>query len=541
MNTKLTLSTLAIALCACANSYAETIIPKASEPFRQDYIFSEAQRFEQNLKVTYFYSTRCGAYNTSVKSDFRMTLTRSWYKDNGVVKFTNAGNKKWAVDESYTWNGRKMYASQADIVNDTYDEDGQAPEAGTEGDGWELATACWNTLPTITNTMLGPKSTPAVVPPADTVSGTDSITGACGAGESGSKTVYRKFKHLTSGQKYPNFEFVATRYENNCVSLQPQILTQTAADSCPEGQIGRIDKSRTYSYFTDGTSKDFSDWTITGNSCVDVPKETVTPNHFEVTCDSYYGSAKGSYTGMVMKSGNNVTNAAGETTFNLISTDTTSCAKAFSDEKEVITEEACPAGQTGTRIMSVVTAENGSGTVYPNGSTPIEKSNTCVTPLDSGSVNNPESETQDATKSAVLSNMSFTVSQLSSDSDSNLLVSQMSKFDASKSDGSAHNFNIVANSLTSKTVNAANVTKVIKAYKAASGETGVNVKVGGLSQSLYDYVGQGGLTADKISSDKLVLLSSKEDSGVVTVKYVSYKNPMKPSEPESLSVKIYNQ
>lgn len=416
-------------------------------------------------------------------------------------------------------------------------EIGQKSPSDYTADGWEVIGSCYSSTGSYRTKTGKVVSTPV---PYINVKRSDVLIDTCPAGQEGSIKRYRDFELWNGITDYHTTNYDIT-IVNTCKDLTFTTQTQNAQDSCPEGQIGTIEKTRTYDLYSDGTIKNESDWSVTSNSCVAVPTETVTPYHFEVSCDSYYGAAKGSYTGTVMKSGNNVTNAAGETTFNLISTDTTSCVKAFSDEKEIITEEACPAGQTGTRIMSVVTAENGSGIVYPNGSTPIEKSNTCVTPLDSGSVNNPESETQASVKSAVLSNMSFTVSQLSSDSDSNLLVSQMNKFDSSKSDGSAHNFNIVANSLTSKSVNAANVTKVIKAYKAASGDSNVNVKVGGLSQSLYDYVGQGGLTAQKISSEKLVMLGAKEDSGVVTVSYASYLNQMKRGDVQTFTVKIYNQ
>jgi hypothetical protein len=363
---------------------------------------------------------------------------------------------------------------------------------------------------------------------------TDIKTDVCPDGGKGTVYKTRSYTLWIDGMKS---DFTIKLFKN-CVALTSEIRTQIAEDSCPEGQIGRIDKTRTYSYFSDGTTKDFSDWVITGNSCVTVPTETVTPYHYEVSCDSYYGAADGSYSGTVMKSGNNVTNAAGVTTFNLISNDTTSCVKTYSDEKEIITEEACPVGQTGTRIMSVVTAENGSGTVYSNGSTPIEKSNTCVTPLDSGSVTNPESETQASVKSAVLSNMSFKLSQLSSNGAE--LANEINGFDASLATD-AHTLNIVADSMTSNNLNAANVSKVVKAFKKASGDNTVNVKVGAVSKNLFDYVGQNGLTVDKISKEKLLLLSSKESDGVVTVEYASYLNKMKPGDKQSFNVRLYNE
>lgn len=413
-------------------------------------------------------------------------------------------------------------------------ENGQKSPNDYTDDGWEVISSCYSATGSYRTKTGKVVSTPV---PYINVNTVDVLIDSCPAGQEGSIKRYRSFETWKNITDYHTTNYDIT-IVNTCKDLTFTTQTQNAQDSCPEGQIGTIEKTRTYDLYSDGTIKNESPWSVTSNSCVATPTETITPYHFDVTCDTYYSAAKGSYTGLVTKSGNNVTNSSGVTTFNLISSDASSCVKAYGNEKETITEVACPDGETGTRIMSVISAESGSGTVYPYGSTPIEKSNTCVTPLDSGSNSNPEAVSETVAKSGVLSNMSFTVSQLSADGET--LASEISQFDSSKSEG-IHTFNIVANSLNAKTLNANNVTKVIKAYKKASGDSSVYVKVGGLSQSLYDYIGQGGLTAQKISSEKLVMLGAKEDSGVVTVSYASYLNQMKRGDVQTFTVKLYNQ
>lgn len=550
MNNAITLSVSLFALLSISNSFAnETIIPKYSgstsmisfslpgqpgtdemlshlDRFDPKYTFSEKQRLEQ----TYAFDL--------VRAD--CGLSTNQYRDQ-IIKIRMFSTVNWKSTLLFAGNGifpqEPFLDAKTSKVQNNWGTNikSSSPFTNDSGDGYLVPAKCTSKTPTvqIVNGKFG-LSTPA--DPALFTIGSDSITGPCPSGQSGTMTVYRQFFKWVN-KEIPSSNFIPTKYVNTCEALSSTVETQNAVDTCPEGQIGTIEKSRTYLAYSDGTSDNFSDWTISANSCVDVPKETVTPYHFEETCDSYYGVAKGSYVGMVMKSGNNVTNSSGETTFNLVSTDTSSCVKQFSDVKETISETACPDGQSGTIISAVYTAESGTGTIYPYGQAPVVKSNTCVTPLDSGSTANPEAATGTAPKSGVLSNMSFTVSQLSADGEA--LAAEISQFDSTKSEGT-HTFNIVANSLNAKTLNASNVTKVIKAYKKASGDSNTFVKVGGLSQSIYDYIGQAGLTAQRISSEKLVLLSSKEESGLVTVKYASYLNPLKAGDVQSFTVKIYN-
>lgn len=411
-------------------------------------------------------------------------------------------------------------------------ENGQKSPNDYTDDGWEVISSCYSATGSYRTKTGKVVSTPV---PFINVNTVDVLIDSCPAGQEGSIKRYRSFETWKNITDYHTTNYDIT-IVNTCKDLTFTTQTQNAQDSCPEGQIGTIEKTRTYDLYSDGTIKNESDWSVTSNSCVATPTETITPYHFDVTCDTYYSAPKGSYNGMVTKSGNNVTDAQGNTTFNLISTDTSSCVKQFSDEKQTITEVACPDGQSGTKIMSVMTAENASGVVYPYGETPIELSNSCVTPLDSGSASGVNIDDNTVYQTAVINNMSFTAAQLSADGD--VLSSQISKFDSSKAEG-IHTFNLIANKLNAQNVDAVKITKVINAFKTAAG--GGNVKVQGLSQSLYDYTGQSGLTAEKINDEKLVLLSSKESNGLVTVEYASYLNKQKPSDKETFTVRLYNE
>ncbi|RMT32573.1 hypothetical protein ALP51_03106 [Pseudomonas savastanoi] len=158
----------------------------------------------------------------------------------------------------------------------------------------------------------------------------------------------------------------------------------------------------------------------------------------------------------------------------------------------------------------------------------------CATAAD---VENSEAVSVAPAKSAVLSNMSFKLSQLSSNGSE--LAKTIAGYDSSLATD-AHTLNIVADSMSANVLNASNLTKVVRAFKQASGDNAVNIKVGFISRNLVDYVGQSGLTVDKISKEKLILLNASESDGVVTVEYASYLNQAKPSDKQKFTVKLFD-
>jgi len=496
MNTKITFSTIAFALCACANTYAANKIDIS--PLLQE------EKFDVRNK-----QINCNMPNGS--RDLMM-LRQVYNKETGVPVYK--GNGVYAALD-YT-DAKGVFHSKDEVLATTSSE--------YTNDGWEVVVACGGSQ------FDGYSS------------GTDKVVGDwCPSGyTTGGFDRIRTYLYYPNATAYKKVNF---KINWQCTELASFTLTETGTDFCPYPQTGSISKSRQIKAYTDGYSYALTDWVVTSNKCTTppppVPVVTTTPKVVEVSCDSFYKAPAGTYSGKVYQTGILTTsmNFLGITSsvFTVESQDISSCSQMFSDVVENKTVESCPDGQSGTVTKAVYTAKDSLGnTTYPLGQSAIILLSNCATAAD---IEKPESVNVVSAKSAVLSNMSFKLSQLSSNG--NELAKTIAGYDSSLA-SDAHTLNIVADTMSANVLNASNVTKVVRAFKQASGDNAVNIKVGFISRNLVDYVGQNGLTVDKISKEKLILLNASELDGVVTVEYSSYLNQMKPSDKQKFTVKLFD-
>ncbi|RMT12429.1 hypothetical protein ALP52_00862 [Pseudomonas amygdali pv. mori] len=496
MNSQITFSTIAFALCACTNTYAANKIDIS--PLLQE------EKFDVHTK-----QINCNMPNGS--RDLMM-LRQVYNKETGVPVYK--GNGVYAA-LSYT-DVKGIYHSKEEVLATTSSE--------YTNDGWEVVVPC------------GGSQFDGYT------SGTDKVVGDwCPSGyTTGGFDRIRKYLYFPNMPAYKKVNF---KINWQCTELASFTLTETGTDFCPYPKTGMISKSRKIKAYTDGYSYALTDWVVTSNSCVTppppVPVVTTTQKVVEVSCDSFYKAPAGTYSGKVYQTGILTTSknflGIASSVFTVESQDISSCAQMFSDVIESKMVENCTDGQSGTITKAVYTAKDSSGkTTYPLGQSPVILLSNCATVAE---IDKPQSANIVSAKSAVLSNMSFLLSQLSSNGSE--LAKAISEFDSSLA-SDPHTLNIVADTMNANTLNTVNVTKVVRAFKKASGNNAVNIKIGAISRNLIDYVGQNGLTVDKISKEKLILMNANESDGVVTVEYASFLNQMRPSYKQKFTVKLFD-
>lgn len=317
--------------------------------------------------------------------------------------------------------------------------------------------------------------------------------------------------------------------KDNCYYLEDKV-TSTDVASCPAGQTGKIIRethTKTKRFFYDNWKNVSSSIIVEKeNTCKATGPVTVEikPGSETVSCDSYYGTEQGTYTGNVTKTGDNITifdpaSGATNTTFQPKSVDTTSCVKEITTTTKEFIEEECPAGFIGKITKYLVKAENASGTVYPYGTTPILESNTCTAVSVSDEINAPSTE---HLQDSVLSNLSFTTTSISK---SDLIIDQLNKIDTSKLEGKAYIMNVSADNLSAGAFDSTKISNLVKTFKTKLGTQSTSVKLTSAPVTLDKYIGQDGLTQSRIAKEKLALSGTSIDKGTVTVKYVSLAKP----------------
>ncbi|MBA6042220.1 hypothetical protein [Pseudomonas lactis] len=327
---------------------------------------------------------------------------------------------------------------------------------------------------------------------------------------------------------------------SNACYYMKDTVTSTNEVSCPTGQSGKIIREThlKLKQYISWSQNDSSYIVETENSCKASGPVTVEvkPGSETVSCDSYYGTQAGTYTGNVTKTGDNITifdpiSGATNTTFQTKSEDTTSCIKEITTTTKEIIEEECPAGFIGKITKYLVKAESTTGTVYPYGTTPTLDSNTCTAVSVSDEINAPSTE---HLQDSVLSNLSFTTTSISK---SDLIIDQLNKIDTSKLEGKAYVMNINADNLSAEAFDKNKITNLVKTFKTKLGQS-ANVKISSVPVTLDKYINQDGLTQSRIRLERLSLSGTSVNNGTVTVKYVSLAK----STPQhfSFTVKVFD-
>jgi hypothetical protein len=326
----------------------------------------------------------------------------------------------------------------------------------------------------------------------------------------------------------------------NCVNAAP-IFSKYGYDNskkaCPlDKPTGVINTQQKYEIWSDGSIKNRSEWYETSNTCAAIKAQTteVKPGSETVSCDVYYGTQAGTYTGNVTKTGDNLTifdpvSGTTNTTFQSKSEDTTSCVKEITTTTKEIIEEDCPVGFLGKIRSYLVKAENAQGTVYPYGTTPILESNTCIAASTDAETPIKTAKQQDT----VLSNLSFTTTSISKNDS---MLNELNKIKISELDGKTYIMNINADNLSAGAFDKSKITNLVKTFKTKLGQS-ANVKLSSVPVTLDKYINQDGITQSRIRLERLSLSGTSVNNGTVTVKYVSLAK----STPEhfSFTVKVF--
>ena len=74
-----------------------------------------------------------------------------------------------------------------------------------------------------------------------------------------------------------------------CVAIKTDTKTQSRDNSCPAGQTGKVTQTRTYDVWSDGSTKNYSAWTVSKNTCVANPLTPDTTKRVEMCPEGYTG------------------------------------------------------------------------------------------------------------------------------------------------------------------------------------------------------------------------------------------------------------
>ncbi|AZE69165.1 DEAD/DEAH box helicase family protein [Pseudomonas synxantha] len=313
---------------------------------------------------------------------------------------------------------------------------------------------------------------------------------------------------------------------NSCYYMKDTV-TSTNEVSCPTGQSGKIIrethvKLKQYLSFSQNDSSYIVEKENTCKASGPVTVE-IKPGSETVSCDVYYGTQAGTYSGNVTKTGDNITifdpaSGTTNTTFQTKSEDTTSCVKEITATTKEYIEEECPTGFLGKITKYLIKAESAQGAVYPYGTTPILESNTCVT----ASIDTETPVEAVKQQDTVLSNLSFTTTSISK---SDLIINELNKINTSNLESKGYIMNINADDLSANAFDKNKITNLVKTFKTKLGTQSTSVKLTSAPVTLDKYIGQDGLTQSRIAKEKLALSGTSIDKGTVTVKYVSLAKP----------------
>lgn len=369
----------------------------------------------------------------------------------------------------------------------------------------------------------------------------ESRVNACFTGQFGGITQTRKYELWSDGSKqnYTAWEVSGNTCSYNAIDVNKN----KRKELCQEGYTGSI----TYKWVADSSNENYTVKDLDGqdikynlstpferevldvNACVLIPSNnniTTTPGSITVTCDSYYGVAKGTYQGEVIKYGNYVTSyssATKQTTTNFVlnnNDDVSSCKtdSTISAEKKVV---ACPDGENGEKIEIRYVAVDGAGQIsYPYGAGYKIFFDSC---MKDSVVDVPKDNDKDNDKKlkpyGLLENVYVTSSNIIND---NSLSEHLKSI---KSDGwisnEKHKLTIEIDDLT-KNYNPSKVSSLINLYESVVGDDAI-IKVV-LPKNLAKLVGNGPITKENVLGKKIELSNIRLVGNNAVVTYLS-KNP----------------
>lgn len=269
------------------------------------------------------------------------------------------------------------------------------------------------------------------------------------------------------------------------------------------------------------------------NMCVLVPTQVAGSTQGTTTesCDSYYGTAVGTYIGVVTKHYTYTSTYSSGTQFtektpSITNIDTTACvqdpSKIFSLDSKT---DACPSGQQGNIYSTRYKSVDKNGVVsYPNGTT-WNVFNTCAgTDVDANPV------VLDAKAKSLISNVGLTSSLFVSSSNTQKFIDNLN--DLPVSTGEHYTFNLTVDDLSVGSYNMNNINRVIAAYDmAVKGNASYRVTV---PKTLSKYLGNAGLNDIQKKEIKSAVWDGKSD---VKVTYYDY-NQLTNGVPKQVTLSV---
>lgn len=307
---------------------------------------------------------------------------------------------------------------------------------------------------------------------------------------------------------------------------------------CNEGYTGKIHHSFSIYYTTDTYSTVMSDGTPTtaqastphvsetiNDSCTIIPTQNTdtVQKVQEQTCDSYYGSATGTYYGTVYKyatytSTYDQNTKSTSTSFIINNNDISSCVPQFTDTSMDRRTRPCPAGQVGEIQEYIYKAINTRGeAVYPYGTNWQQTINSCAdTQVDNSLANEAA-----ATPSGLLGNISVTSSDLR-------LNDRFTKYLDSLTDNGwksneKHKLLIEVDDINTGAFNAQSLGMSISKFQKIVGVSNSEIEIK-LPHSIDKYIGISGITEQAVQNKSISMKGVSFDGHDAKIMYLEIGN-----------------
>lgn len=301
--------------------------------------------------------------------------------------------------------------------------------------------------------------------------------------------------------------------------------TEDRALECPvDKPSGYILQRRSYEVWSDGSSRNISDWYEVSRSCKAIPSQTVSVKNGmeEVNCDDYYGAAKGSYTGSVYKYGEyisfyNADSMSTSTVFNVKSVDVSSCAMQTIEFMTEEKKENCPSGSGEIKYYRYKAINSNFEIIYPYGDYWTVLTNTCSN-ID---VDKDSQELNEDNDLSLLENSYYTSTELQKD---NSFINHLEKLSKSAwTPNGMYKLNIKIDDLSKDKYDKSKISKSITKFDSIIGKNNYNIKIF-LPRELKNFVGNGDITKESISNKLIVLKEVYFLKGNVVIKYADLSN-----------------
>lgn len=342
-----------------------------------------------------------------------------------------------------------------------------------------------------------------------------------------------------------DYAWGTTTVSRSCVNTGPvyqSTQTEIKSIACDIGEIGSIQQKQTYEVWSDGTKINYSGWVNFSSTCKPIATiATETKDGVqEETCDSYFGVAKGTYSGTVYKRGTYITtySATAKSTdtkfqFEIANVDSESCVAQITDVIQETDELACSAGQTGSIQRYRIKATNSQGQIsYPYGSQWVVSNNNCA----SIQVDNQPTVDAGAIPNGLLSNISITSSSLQNGESFSKYLNSLSASNWATSE--RHKLIVNIDDLSNGKYSASKVGAVISKFQSVVGAGNSDIEIA-LPRTIDKYTGNGDITAKAVKDKTVMMKDVSFEGGDVILTYMQLgKKTIEKPQPKEIVINV---